>query len=143
MACPSTGTKELVLEGVLSVSGADSSKNLPAVLYGLCSGAHIFIAEAHVTPSSGANRFTKLEGEVEAGLMSAPPMEHSLAAYLVPTQNSGITGPLTLPTDPCRFLFKQLGRIFSEQACACRSQSSMSLLQTHQAICLGELSEVV
>lgn len=32
----------------------------------------------------------------EAGLLSANPMEHSYAAYLVPTQNSDITGTPSL-----------------------------------------------
>ncbi|RXN07737.1 Glycosyltransferase LARGE1 [Labeo rohita] len=94
-------------------------------------------------PVPGASRFTELEGAGEAGLVSAPPMEHSLAAYLAPTQNSGIAGTPTLPTGPYRFSFKQLGRIYGEQACAARALSSMSLLQTYQAICLGELSEAV
>ncbi len=94
-------------------------------------------------PVPGANRFRELEGAGEAGLLSAPPMRHSLAAYLAPTQNSGIAGTPTLPTGPCRFSFKQLGRIYGKQACAARTLSTVSLLQTYQAICLGGLSEAV
>ncbi len=94
-------------------------------------------------PVPGANRFRELEGAGEAGLVSALPMRHSLAAYLAPTQNSGIAGTPTLPTGPCRFSFKQLGRIYGKQACAARTLSTVSLLQTYQAICLGGLSEAV
>lgn len=48
----------------------------------------------------GANKFTEFKGEGEVGLMSAPPTEHSHAAYLAPMQNSGIVGTPTLPTGP-------------------------------------------
>lgn len=57
------------------------------------------MAEAYVTPTPlvlGANKFMEFKGAGEAGLVSAPQMEHSLAAYLAPIQNSGIAGT------PCR-----------------------------------------
>lgn len=40
----------------------------------------------------------------------------------------------TLPMGPCRFSYKQLGRIYTDQACTARALSSMSLLQTYQDI---------
>ncbi|CAM4510102.1 unnamed protein product [Leuciscus chuanchicus] len=96
-----------------------------------------------LSPVSGMSKFTDLEGAQEAGLMSAPPMEHSLATYLAPMHNSGIAGIPTLPSGPCRFSYRQLSRIYSDQACTARALSTMSLLQTYQAICLGELSEAM
>ncbi|KAI7814652.1 hypothetical protein IRJ41_023079 [Triplophysa rosa] len=94
-------------------------------------------------PVLGVTKFTELEGAEAAGLMSAPPMEHSLVAYLAPSRNTSITSTPTLPTGPCRFSFKQLGRVYGEQARTARALSAMSLLQTYQAICLGELSEAM
>ncbi|CAM4579652.1 unnamed protein product [Leuciscus chuanchicus] len=85
------------------------------------------------TASSFDTEFTDLEGAQEAGLISAPPMEHSLATCLAPMQKSGIVGIPTLPSAP----------IYGDQACTAKALSTMSLLQSYQAICLGELSKAV
>ncbi|KAI7798269.1 hypothetical protein IRJ41_024254, partial [Triplophysa rosa] len=80
-------------------------------------------------PVPGATKFTELEGAEAAGLISAPPMEHSLKHAL---QKHGYNKHSHSSDRP-----------LPEQARTARALSSMSLLQTYQAICLGELSEAM
>lgn len=87
----------------------------------------------------GFGQYSDLEGAESAGLVHPPPMEPSLAAYLAPSQNHGVIGPATLPSKHCRFSAGQLEKIYRAQGCAARTLSSVTMLQTYQAMCLAEL----
>nr|XP_013888376.1 PREDICTED: uncharacterized protein LOC106535818 [Austrofundulus limnaeus] len=87
----------------------------------------------------GYGPYLDLEGAENAGLVNIPPMEPSLAAYLAPSHNHGVSRPTTLPSKPCRFSASQLEKIHKAQATTARSLSSISMLQTYQAMALVEL----
>lgn len=87
--------------------------------------------------------FLEHEGADKAGLLNPPPMESSLAAYLAPAQNYGVAGPTTLPSKHCRFSYAQLEKCYRSQATTARAMSSVSMLQTYQAICLAELASLL
>ncbi|XP_039904084.1 uncharacterized protein LOC120744034 [Simochromis diagramma] len=70
-------------------------------------------------------------------------MEPSLAAYLAPSHNHGVGGPATLPSKHCRFSASQLEKIYRAQAGTARAMSSVTMLQTYQAMCLAELGSLV
>lgn len=91
----------------------------------------------------GFGQYLDLEGAEKAGLVSLPPMEPSLAAYLAPSHNHGVSGPTTLPSKPCRFSAAQLEKIYKAQATTARALSSISMLQTYQAMSLAELGAQV
>ncbi|XP_013888234.1 uncharacterized protein LOC106535711 [Austrofundulus limnaeus] len=91
----------------------------------------------------GYGPYLDLEGAEKAGLVNMPPMEPSLAAYLAPSHNHGVSGPTTLPSKPCRFSAAQLEKIYKAQATATRGLSSISMLQTYQAMALAELGAQV
>ncbi|XP_062386517.1 uncharacterized protein LOC134075064 [Sardina pilchardus] len=79
----------------------------------------------------------------KAGLITPPPMEPSLAAYLAPSHNHGVVGPTSLPSKHCRFSYAQLEKSYRAQATTARAMSSISLLQTYQAMCLAELADML
>ncbi|XP_013856233.1 uncharacterized protein LOC106512085 [Austrofundulus limnaeus] len=91
----------------------------------------------------GYGPYSDLEGAEKAGLVNISPMEPSLAAYLAPSQNHGVSGPTTLPSKPCRFSAAQLEKICKAQATTARGLSSISMLQTYQAMALAELGAQV
>ena len=91
----------------------------------------------------GYAQFLEHEGAETSGLLNPPPMEPSLAAYLAPSHNHGIVGQSTLPSKHCRFSYGQLEKCYRAQATTARAMSSMSLLQTYQAMCLAELDSLL
>lgn len=91
----------------------------------------------------GSGPFLDLDGAEKAGLVNLPPMEASLAAYLAPAQNHGVGGSTTLPSKHCRFSASQLEKIYRTQASAARALSSVTMLQTYQAMLLAELGSLV
>lgn len=95
------------------------------------------------TSIPGFAQFLELEEAEKSGLLSPPPMEPSLAAYLAPSQNHGIAGPTSLPSKHCRFSYAQLEKNYRTQATAARALSSASMLQTYQAMSLAELDDLV
>ena len=88
-------------------------------------------------PSYG--QFLDLDGAEKAGLVKPPPIEVSLAAYLALAKNRGVGGPTTLPPKHCRFSTSQLEKIYQTQASTAHALSSITILQTYQAMCLAEL----
>ncbi len=72
-----------------------------------------------------------------------PPMEPSLVAYLAPSHNQGVGGPTSLPSKHCRFSASQLDKIYRAQTGTTRALSSVTMLQTYQAMCLAELGSLV
>ncbi|XP_053354207.1 uncharacterized protein LOC128526406 [Clarias gariepinus] len=91
----------------------------------------------------GYGQYLELDGAEKAGLVSPPPMEPSLAAYLAPSHNHGVSGPTLLPSKHCRFSSAQLEKIYRAQAGTARALNSATLLQTYQAMCLAELGSLV
>ncbi|XP_025756432.1 uncharacterized protein LOC112842962 [Oreochromis niloticus] len=91
----------------------------------------------------GYGQYMDLDGAEGAGLANPPPMEPSLAAYLAPSHNHGVGGPATLPSKHCRFSASQLEKIYRAQAGTARAMSSVTMLQTYQAMCLAELGSLV
>ncbi|XP_076746637.1 uncharacterized protein LOC112431703 [Maylandia zebra] len=91
----------------------------------------------------GYGQYMELDGAEGAGLANPPPMEPSLAAYLAPSHNHGVGGPATLPSKHCRFSASQLEKIYRAQAGTARAMSSVTMLQTYQAMCLAELGSLV
>lgn len=91
----------------------------------------------------GYGQYLDLDGADRAGLLNPPPMEPSLAAYLAPPHNLGVGAPTTLPSKHCRFSASQLEKIYRAQAGTARALSSVTMLQTYQAMCLAELGALV
>jgi hypothetical protein len=92
---------------------------------------------------AGYGQYLDLDGADKAGLVNPPPMEPSLAAYLAPLQNHGVGGPTTLPSKHCRFSASQLDKIYRAQASTARALSSVTMLQTYQAMRLAELGSLM
>ena len=91
----------------------------------------------------GSGQFMDLDGAEKAGLVNPPPMEPSLAAYLAPSHNQGVGSPAALPSKPCRFSAAQLEKIYRAQAGTARALSSVTMLQTYQAMCLAEIGSLM
>ncbi len=70
-------------------------------------------------------------------------MEPSLAAYLAPSHNQGVGGPTSLPSKHCRFSASQLDKIYRAQTGTAGALSSVTMLQTYQAMYLAELGSLV
>ncbi len=91
----------------------------------------------------GCRQYLDLDGADKVGLVNPPPMEPSLAAYLALSHNQGVGGPTSLPSKHCRFSASQLDKIYQAQAGTARALSSVTMLQTYQAMCLAELGSLV
>lgn len=51
----------------------------------------------------GYGKFVDLVATEKASLVSLPPLEPSVEAYLAPDCNNGVSGPAILPSNPHRF----------------------------------------
>ena len=87
----------------------------------------------------GYRQCLDLKGTEKAGLINPLPMEPSLTAYLAPFHSHGVNGPTMLPSNHCRFSASQLDKIYQAQAATAHALSSVTMLQTYQAMCRAEL----
>nr|XP_013884265.1 PREDICTED: uncharacterized protein LOC106532682 [Austrofundulus limnaeus] len=89
----------------------------------------------------GQGQYLDMEGAYQAGLVSIPPMETCLAAYLAPSHNQGVSGPTLLSSKPCRFSSAQLEKIYKAQGNTAHALSSVTMFQTYKAMALAELAD--
>ncbi|XP_013883292.1 uncharacterized protein LOC106531896 [Austrofundulus limnaeus] len=80
------------------------------------------------------------KGQTKQAWWASLRWEPSLAAYLAPSHNQGVSGPTLLPSKPCRFSSAQLEKIYKAQGNTARALSSVTMLQTYQAMALAELA---
>lgn len=91
----------------------------------------------------GFGALSEMEGALERGLSDCPRVEQSIASYLAPGTNTGMSSSSQLPHKQPKFSSQQLDKTFKVLGQAARAQNSVSLLLAYVAELQAEVGVAI